>query len=289
MAPERISGVIFVGKNKKTEITLLGKIMEEKLLVYHMLLNGFQAMNKIEPGACPNFYFWGESVSKLEADSGELISRMEMEKLIHFQGAVKSFSIFMPYYKNRKEAEQFMYHLWDSYSIARDCYAQYQGIMVVECSEEWSRFGYNLYLERFLHFIREHREICFLILMPTEKKAKQQEVLFSEFSKNELWIYQKCETMDIQECITLFCKEAKRSGYSVTAGAKQKLADLLKVRSEIQLDNKTLVLQLVRQIQLDKLIKLDEKKRIVEKDIRIVSELQDRTQRKEIGFHVGIE
>ena len=28
-----------------------------------------------------------------------------------------------------------MYHLRDSYSIARDCYDRYQGILIVECSE----------------------------------------------------------------------------------------------------------------------------------------------------------
>lgn len=159
-------------------------------MVHRRLLKGFQIMNEIEPGTCPNFYLWGESVSKLEADAKELTAMMEMDKVIPFQGAVKSFSIFMPYYENAGKAEQFMYHLRESYSIARDCYDRYQGILIVECSEEWSKFGYNPCLEQFLHFIREHREVCFLMLMPTEKNAKYQEVLFGEFSKNQLWIRQ---------------------------------------------------------------------------------------------------
>ena len=172
-------------------------------MVHRRLLKGFQIMNEIEPGTCPNFYLWGESVSKLEADANELTAMMEMDKVMQFQGAVKSFSIFMPYHENAGKAEQFMYHLRDSYSIARDCYDRYQGILIVECSEEWSRSGYNPCLEQFLHFIREHREVCFLILMPTEKNAKYQEALFGEFSKNQLWIRQKCETKKIQECMTL--------------------------------------------------------------------------------------
>lgn len=190
-------------------------------MVHRRLLKGFQIMNEIEPGTCPNFYLWGESVSKLEADANELTAMMEMDKVMQFQGAVKSFSIFMPYYENAGKAEQFMYHLRDSYSIARDCYDRYQGILIVECSEEWSRSGYNPCLEQFLHFIREHREVCFLILMPTEKNAKYQEALFGEFSKNQLWIRQKCETKKIQECMTLFCEDAERNGYLVTEEAKK--------------------------------------------------------------------
>lgn len=46
-------------------------------------------MNEIEPGTCPNFYLWGESVSKLEADANELTAMMEMDKVMQFQGAVQ--------------------------------------------------------------------------------------------------------------------------------------------------------------------------------------------------------
>ena len=45
-------------------------------MVHRRLLKGFQIMNEIEPGTCPNFYLWGESVSKLEADANELTAMM---------------------------------------------------------------------------------------------------------------------------------------------------------------------------------------------------------------------
>ena len=51
-------------------------------MVHRRLLKGFQIMNEIEPGTCPNFYLWGESVSKLEADAKELTAMMEMDKVI---------------------------------------------------------------------------------------------------------------------------------------------------------------------------------------------------------------
>lgn len=55
-------------------------------MVHRRLLKGFQIMNEIEPGTCPNFYLWGESVSKLEADANELTAMMEMDKVMQFQG-----------------------------------------------------------------------------------------------------------------------------------------------------------------------------------------------------------
>ena len=55
--------------------------MEGNALVHRRLLKGFQIMNEIEPGTCPNFYLWGESVSKLEADAKELTAMMEMDKV----------------------------------------------------------------------------------------------------------------------------------------------------------------------------------------------------------------
>lgn len=69
--------------------------------------------------------------------------------------------------------------------------------------------------------------------------------------------------MKIQECMTLFCEDAERSGYSVTEEAKQKLSGLLETRNEMQLDNETLVLQLIRQIQLDKLMQPETENRSV--------------------------
>ena len=53
--------------------------MEGNTLVHRRLLKGFQIMNEIEPGTCPNFYLWGESVSKLEADANELTAMMEID------------------------------------------------------------------------------------------------------------------------------------------------------------------------------------------------------------------
>lgn len=89
----------------------------------------------------------------------------------------------MPYYDSMNSAEQFMNRLLDSYSIARDCYDRYKGIIVIECSEEWSEFGYNSTLEILTSFIGSHEEVCFFILMP-EKKNPNIEILCSASLQN---------------------------------------------------------------------------------------------------------
>ena len=51
-------------------------------MVHRRLLKGFQIMNEIEPGTCPNFYLWGESVSKLEADAKELTAMIDRKSVV---------------------------------------------------------------------------------------------------------------------------------------------------------------------------------------------------------------
>lgn len=137
----------------------------------HNVLNRFHIMDMIESGVCPNFYLWGKSISLLEQTAVEFTRIIERKKVIEFKGLMPYFSILMPYYDSVSKAEQFINRLMDSYSIARDCYDLYKGIIVIECSEEWSEFGYNSSLELLTSFIGEHKEICFFILMP-EKKEK---------------------------------------------------------------------------------------------------------------------
>ena len=101
----------------------------------------FHIIDKLEPGNCPNFYFTGPSVGLLEDTALELVKIMEMRKLIEFKGLFPYFSILMPYYDSFDKAEQFMNRLLDSYSIARDCYDIYKGIIIIECSEECVNLG----------------------------------------------------------------------------------------------------------------------------------------------------
>ena len=105
--------------------------------------NRFPFLDRIPSGMCPNFYLSGKSIGLLENTAMEIAKIVEKKKLIDFKGVNPFFSILMPYYNSKNDAAQFMNRLLDSYSIARDCYDFYKGILIVECSEEWSEYGYK--------------------------------------------------------------------------------------------------------------------------------------------------
>lgn len=247
--------------------------------------NRFSFLDRIQSGMCPNFYLSGKSIGLLENTAMEIAKIIEKKKLIDFRGLTTCFSILMPYYDSMNSAEQFMNRLMDSYSIARDCYDLYKGILIIDCSEEWSEFGYNCTLEMLASFIGFHEEICFIILMPEKKASKYRDSLFGEFTKHQLWLRYECETLDIQECIAMFCREAESIGYSLNNEAIHKLENLLQERSEFLTDNKTAVLQLLKQIQLNKILQSRGNNQIVEKDFSIISGLSNKSSGAGIGFN----
>lgn len=251
-------------------------------------INRFPFLDKIQPGMCPNFYLTGESVSLLEETAVEMAKLIKKKKLINFRGLESYFSILMPYYDSLSSAEQFMNRLLDSYSIARDCYDSYKGIIIVECAKEWSEFGYNSALEVLTSFISLHQEICFILLIPKREGTKNHGSFLGELAKNQLWIKYECKTVCIQDCIELFCSEATSAGYSISEDVKRKLENLLRERSEFLTDNRTTVLHLLKQIQLNKILQSMDNNEILETDLDIMSGLSDKTNKPGIGFNSKI-
>lgn len=250
--------------------------------------NRFPFLDRIPSGMCPNFYLDGKSIGLLENTAMEIAKIVEKKKLIDFKGMTPFFSILMPYYNSMNDAAQFMNRLLDSYSIARDCYDLFKGILIVECSEEWSEYGYNSTLEMIASFIDSHEEICFIILMPEKKASRYRDSLFGELTKHHLWLHLECETLDMQECISLFCREAESIGYSVNDDAILKLYNLLQERSEFLTDNKTAVLQLLKQIHLNKILQPRGSNQIDETDFSIISGLGDKANGTGIGFNSNV-
>ena len=86
----------------------------------------------------------------------------------------------------------------------------------------------------------------------------------------------------------MFCREAKSIGYSVNDEAIQKLKNLLRERSEFLTDNKTAVLQLLKQIHLNKILQTRGNNQIVETDFSIISGLSDKASGVGIGFNSNV-
>lgn len=248
----------------------------------------YNALDRLKPGFCPNFYFYGISTGLLEKTAIKIIQIIEQKRLIDFKGLMHSFSIIMPYYDSIDKAELFMKRLFDSYSIARDCYDLYKGIIIIECADEWSKFGYNKSLDLLTSFIGDHEEICFIILMPEKRTSKYRDSLFGEFTRNRLWLLYECKTLEIATCIDLFCEKAEKENFTVSAEAKEKLTSLLKNRTEFWTDNESTVNQLIKQIQLNKLVRPDLKKIIQTDDLIFVSGMSEGRDDATIGFNSRI-
>ena len=86
----------------------------------------------------------------------------------------------------------------------------------------------------------------------------------------------------------MFCHEAKSTGFSVSDGAVHKLKELLLQRSELLIDNKSAVLQLLKQIQLNKILQPKESNQINESDFGVISGLSDKSNGFGIGFNAKI-
>ena len=123
-----------------------------------------EQIRRIKPGICPDFYLRGHSTYALEALGLEITKEIETRKLIMFKGIVQHFSIYLPYFDSENGASKFMDHLRESVSVARDCYDSYQGIVLLECSEEWNAYGFNPKLNVVLNYIKAQTGICFIVL-----------------------------------------------------------------------------------------------------------------------------
>ena len=104
-------------------------------------------------GKCPNFYVTGTSIPAMEKLGMSIVKIIEEKKLISFKGLVKHFTIKMPYFQDDELASNFFEHLKKSYSIARDCYDRYSGLILVELSKEWTRRGYQSSLNDFFQIL----------------------------------------------------------------------------------------------------------------------------------------
>lgn len=123
-----------------------------------------------------HYYFTGKSILLLEAYGVRLI---EKETKMVFKGIVKHFSIVVPYFDDLKGADKFLCELRESVSIARNCYDEYSGIILMEFDIEWSIHGVNESLIKVLEYIGAFNQIRFIVLLPdTEKKRLNFTQLF---------------------------------------------------------------------------------------------------------------
>lgn len=247
-----------------------------------------EIINKVRriTGSCPNFYVRGTSISAMENLGMRLVDTIEEEELISFKGLVKHFTIKMPYFDDAETANSFLAHLRNSYSIARDCYDSYSGIILVEMSKEWIKNGYNSAFDIFLNCMLDYKQVCFIVLVPGVKGIKEENMFFSEFIRCGIWMKIQSKTPSIEQCVDLFQKLAKEYGFEVLENAKINLAEKLEMREEIETENIVIVQQLMKQILFNRRLEQNNSKIICENDIAFIAGTGKVSQSIKMGFTI---
>lgn len=238
-------------------------------------------------GTCPNFYITGHSFSAMERIGLKIAEVIDQQEMLSFKGIVRTFTIKMPYYDNHREAENFINHFCDSYSIARDCYDTYTGTAIIELAEEWGKRGYNSSLRPFLEYIEKHSNVCFVLLVPSCQAQEKDDAFFSEFVRYGVWMRAYSQTLSVDQCVKHFVAMAQKKGWSVHAEAEHLLSENLKQRSETETENIIVVEQIFRQFCLDQGMKRNGSKVIRARDICLIPGLQKKEPTRTIGFVSG--
>ena len=242
-------------------------------------------LKNIKKNACPNIFVSGKSTQAMETLSLKMVETLENQKVMDFKGIHKHFTILMPYYESQDMASQFMKHLLESISIARDCYDSYCGFVLVELSEKWGIEGYNPALDHFLDFIlRSQDKIRFVIVCPEVKKSTELGILFTEFVKCGPCINISMETTTVHQCVSAFKNMAKDQGYEVSEEAETVLRQRLKERAELRTESMEAVTGLINQIIFDKNFRRIKSRKIEAEDIQKYFPFNRRKSRSMIGF-----
>ena len=205
-----------------------------------------QAVSQLSPGLCPNFLLVGNSFTVMERNAIRLAKTIAANKLISFKGAVKYFTIKMPYCENEAEVQEFVKRMTQSVAIARDCYDRYKGLVLIELDSGWKNQNDPAVLSCLADYIRTHREIRFIILASTLKGSLTREILCTS-----TWMKIEIPAPSPTDCLARFLSLARQRQYRVSREAKRALIDLVSAQSSSVHDSLLLTESLFHQIDFD--------------------------------------
>ena len=242
-------------------------------------------LQQIRKGCCPNFFIAGKSISSLEKLGIQVIEKLEAQQVLDFRGVCRHFTIMMPYYDTKADADRFMKHLRESISIARDGYDKYQGFILLEFAPEWAEKGKNHFLDQFFDFVQKNENLRFVLLMPLTDERADADAFFEGFFRCGCCIRIEHELESVHENVAFFCDIASDKGYAVTEDAKQYLYQRVKERDELAVNNTEVMIRLADQISFDRELEQSKDRKIEVADIRkYLPEHKSTAAKHPIGF-----
>ncbi|MCD7823343.1 MAG: hypothetical protein LUG86_04915 [Oscillospiraceae bacterium] len=238
----------------------------------------------IDENCCPNFFLTGRSYSSLEKRAIDLADEIQKRKLVDFSGTKQDFSIVIPYFNEPGAAKSFVDRLAESISIARDCYYQYRGIVIIEFDKEWSKRGINNPLRTVFDYIKSQKELCFILLAINSKESDYISSIYNELCSMDLWLPLEVESASPEECLDYVKATAGHFKLSIPEDVSEALLKMFRQRDETNISNEEAAESLVKQILFKRLVNSNHSPEI---DISEISYLNSSSRAhfsRQIGF-----
>lgn len=231
-------------------------------------------------GARHGFLVYGESAGGAEKLALEICRWLEKEKLLPFRGSVEHFSIVMPYFTDEDGARHFLGFLKECVSIARDCYEEFCGIILVECAAEWTKYGPNEAMRPVMDYFRTLSEVRYIIVLPAVSDRTKVEALLPAFSLAGLWVVAEAEELDENRLRSAILWVAKKQGYAVTEEVLEALRERLDGLSHVDVER--LAEEWILQLSLNRHMREDSSRLVTTEDLACLAGIY--FERKALGF-----
>ena len=241
---------------------------------------------ELENNANHHFYFTGKSVTALETYGMRLIEEIEKHSQPTYKGIVKHFSVVMPYFDDVQAAEKFLSTFKESLSIAKDCYDEYAGFILIECDKEWAKHGINECSSRVFEYLKTLNRVRFVVLLPQTEKNRMD--LYAAFSVVGVCAYIEVEEIDYKEYLEQINGMILDAGFSISNAIQEELCQVLEGRHDKTEDIELIISQWLSQLQLNRQFSGIFDKQIVIDDIRLLAGLTTaKGENRVIGFGAG--
>lgn len=240
---------------------------------------------EVSPQAEHHYYFTGKSMPLLEDYGFSLIEQIEEKGQMTFKGIVKHFSILMPYFSDMKEAEKFIGKLKESISIAKDCYDEYAGIILIECEKEWGIHGINESVTKVLAYMKSLVHIRFVVLFPHTNQKENE--LYPVLSTVGVWALVEIGEIDFKTYLEECDRILKEEGLMLSEQMQEEMCDLLNKRQYGVADMEWILTQWGKQVSLNRRLSGNDCRYITMEDISLLSGVNKKKETRMIGFGSG--
>lgn len=229
-----------------------------------------------------HYYFTGKSTPLLEEYGIRLIERIEKETKMVFKGLVKHFSVVVPYFAGSKEAEKFLYELKEYVSIARDCYDEFSGIILIEFDKEWCNHGINESIIKVLEYFKSLSQIRFVVLF--QYFSEKNTDMYTALSSVGVWAFVEIEDDGVRTYMDECNRILNEAGFKISDQVQKEMCQLLDKRQYEICDAELIFTQWIKQVCLNRKLSGNTCKDITTEDILLLSGVDRKKKNYTIGF-----